>query len=106
MIYLEKLFSDLFFITWIGAIIGHILSLYKAEFRRTLPFVKQLIPNKNETFYFRIDFILLPLIGAFLGKFLIDPAEVENAIFTGLTWSGTLIAILKSEAEKTTNENL
>lgn len=97
---LSKIANNLFFVTWIGAIIGHILSLYKPEFRRTIPFIRGLIPNKSDTFYFRMDFLLLPLIGAFLGLFLIRPSEVENAIFTGLTWSGTLIALLKTGSSK------
>jgi len=99
MKFITDLFNNPFVLTWVGALVGHILSLYKPEFRRTLPFVKQMLPGKSETFYFRIDFLILPLIGALLGRYLIDPVEVENAIFTGLTWSGTLLALLKTESK-------
>jgi hypothetical protein len=88
---------NIFFITWFGSIIGHILSLYKPEFKRTLPFFEKVIPGKSEAFYFRLDFAFLPLIGAVLGLYLIDPQDAGKAIFTGLTWSGTLIAMLQKE---------
>ncbi|OFX84175.1 MAG: hypothetical protein A2W99_00155 [Bacteroidetes bacterium GWF2_33_16] len=100
----KDFFNNYFVLTWIGSIIGHILSLYKPEFRQSLPFLRQILPGKSDAFYFRVDFIILPLIGAFLGYYLISPGKVENAIFTGLTWSGTLIAMFKTESKTTIPE--
>lgn len=88
------------FLTWIGATFGHILSFYKPEFKRTIPFFEKLIPDKNESFYFRLDFIILPLMGALLGFSLLTPIGPQASIFAGLTWSGSLLALLKTDNSK------
>lgn len=81
--------------TWIGALFGHILSLYDKSFQGCRPFVSRIFPNKKEVFYERIDLILLPTIGCLLAYLLLDPSDIKSATFAGLTWSGTLIALLK-----------
>ncbi|MEB3800748.1 hypothetical protein INQ45_06595 [Flavobacterium columnare] len=104
---ISNILGNVFFQTWLGAVCAHLLSLYSDEFKGTIPFVKKLIPNKSETFYFRIDFLILPLIGALLAYVLLDPASLKASIFAGLSWSGTLIAMLKknnTEIESSENE--
>lgn len=54
-----------------------------------------MFPNKNETFYVRLDFILLPIIGAVLSMILLEPTNLKSAMFAGLSWSGALMAVLK-----------
>jgi len=88
-------FGSVFFKTWIGAVCAHILSLYSEEFKGTIPFLSKMFPNRSETFYFRMDFLVLPLIGALLAFVLLDPISLKSSIFAGLSWSGTLIALLK-----------
>jgi hypothetical protein len=88
-------FGSTFFKTWMGAICAHILSLYSDEFKGTIPFLQKIFPNKSTTFYFRLDFVVLPLIGALLAFVLLDPVSLKSSIFAGLSWSGTLIALLK-----------
>jgi hypothetical protein len=78
-----------------GAICAHILSLYSDEFKGTIPFLKKMFPKRSSTFYFRLDFLVLPLIGALLAFVLLDPISLKSSIFAGLSWSGTLIALLK-----------
>ncbi|SHF69544.1 hypothetical protein SAMN05444483_10280 [Salegentibacter echinorum] len=85
------------FLTWIGSICGHILSLYSDDFKGTKPFLRKMFPDKKEAFYFRIDFILLPLIGSLLAFVLLEPMNLKTSLFSGLSWSGTLIAILKNK---------
>ena len=89
------IFGSIFFKTWLGAICAHILSLYSTEFKGTIPFLKKMFPDKSSTFYFRLDFLVLPLIGALLAYVLLDPVSLKSSIFAGLSWSGTLIALLK-----------
>lgn len=91
----NNIIGHIFFQTWLGAVCAHLLSLYSDDFKGTIPFVKKLLPNKSKTFYFRIDFIILPLIGALLAFVLLDPNSLKASIFAGLSWSGTLIAMLK-----------
>lgn len=97
MDWLNHIIGNIFFQTWLGAVCAHLLSLYSDDFNGTIPFVKKLLPNKSETLYFRIDFIILPLIGALLAYVLLDPSSLKASIFAGLSWSGTLIAMLKSK---------
>ena len=84
-------------ISWFGSICGHILSLYSDDFKGSQPFLKKMFPNKNETFYVRLDFILLPIIGAVLSMILLEPTNIKSAMFAGLSWSGALMAVLKQK---------
>lgn len=96
------IYSSIFFQTWIGAICGHILSLYSEDFKGTIPFFKKMFPDANETSYFRMDFFVLPLIGALLAFILLDPISLKSAFFAGLSWSGSLIALLKRNSNQIT----
>lgn len=82
---------------YLGSLCGHILCLYNPNFKRTIPFLKGLIPKKSESFYARVDFAILPMIGSVLGYFLITPTGYSSAVFAGLSWSGTLIALLNQK---------
>lgn len=82
------------FLSWFGAVCGHILSLYSDDFKGCQPFLRKMFPEKKDTFYVRIDFILLPIIGTVLSMVLLEPNNVKSAIFAGLSWSGALIALL------------
>jgi hypothetical protein len=96
----NDIIGNIFFQTWLGAVCAHLLSLYSDDFKGTIPLVKKLFPNKSDTLYFRIDFIILPLIGALLAYVLLDPTSLKASIFAGLSWSGTLIAMLKRNNNK------
>lgn len=90
-----ELITDPFIVSWFGAICGHILSLYSNEFEGSQPFLRKLMPDRSDAFYCRVDFVLLPLIGAALSVALINPSSIQSAMVSGLTWSGTLMAMLK-----------
>lgn len=83
-----------FVLSWFGAICGHMLSLYSDDFRGCQPFLRRMFPEKNEKFYVRLDFLLLPIIGAILSTTMLEPDNLKSAIFAGLTWSGTLTTLL------------
>jgi len=102
---LISIISSTFFTTWLGAVCAHILSLYSSEFKGTIPFFKKIFPKKSSTFYFRLDFLFLPLIGALLAFVLLDPLSLKTSIFAGISWSGTLIALLKRNSN-TSNEEV
>lgn len=93
--FLSAVFANVFFETWLGAICAHILSLYSSTFKGTIPFVKSIFPDKSATFYSRLDFVILPVIGTLLAYVLLEPDNLKSSIFAGLSWSGTLIALLK-----------
>lgn len=98
------IFGSIFFKTWLGAICAHILSLYSSEFKGTIPFLKNIFPDRSNAFYFRLDFLVLPLIGALLAFVLLDPVSLKSSIFAGLSWSGTLIALLKRNSNQIENK--
>lgn len=89
-----------FFLAWFGAISGHLLSLYSKDFQGTQPFLRKMFPNKTDAFYVRVDFILLPLIGTVLSITLLEPSNMKSAVFAGLSWSGSLVALLNDKKEK------
>lgn len=95
MDYLSIVFGSVLFKIWLGALCAHILSLYSITFKGTIPFLKNMFPNKSKQFYFRLDFLVLPLIGSLLAFVLLEPVGLKACIFSGLSWSGTLIALLK-----------
>jgi len=99
----EALIGNIFFQTWLGAVCAHLLSLYSDDFKGTVPFIKKLVPARSETFYYRIDFLILPVIGALLAYVLLDPTNLKTSIFAGLSWSGTLIALLKRNSNQIEN---
>jgi hypothetical protein len=94
--YVQLIIKNSLFLTYMGAICGHILSLYGKDFSGTMPFLQKLVPNRSDTFYFRIDFIILPIIGTLLAFMLLDPNNVKSSLFAGLSWSGTMTALLKT----------
>lgn len=83
--------------SWLGALIGHILSIYDKEFKGIHFIMEKLFPNREDLFYDRVDFILLPIIGCILAFIIIEPSNFKTAFFAGLTWSGTLVAILRQK---------
>ena len=100
---LQMLYSIItrpWFLAWFGAICGHILSLYSDDFKGCQPFLKKMFPDKRDTFYVRLDFIILPIIGAVLSVVLLEPSNLKSAIFAGLNWSGSLMALLNNKKNK------
>jgi hypothetical protein len=97
--WIVQFFTNPIFFTWIGALCGHILSLYSKDFRGTKPFLEKLLPNKSETVYFRIDFLILPIIGSLLAFILLEPTGLKSSVFAGLSWSGALTALLRKNSD-------
>ncbi len=93
---IRLLFSqpEIIVFVWIGAICGHILSFYKKDFQGTMPFFKKLMPKKSSSFYHRLDFLLIPVIGTILALVLIEPSNIKASMFAGVSWSGTITALI------------
>jgi hypothetical protein len=80
---------------YFGALAGHMLSTYNPQFKGTRPFISANLPGRSDTFYSRIDTMLLPVLGTFLAYYLIVPQDGRAQLISGLTWSGTLVALLQ-----------
>jgi hypothetical protein len=83
------------FCCYIGALILHIFSMYDKNFHGTEEFLTGILPNKSKAFYKRVDFICLPIIGTIIAIVLMSPKGPVAGMFSGLSWSGTLVAFLK-----------
>ena len=97
----------LLLITFIGAIISELLSIY-ADMIGCKTFLQKLFPGKSDRFYFIFDAILMPFIGTALAYFIMEPESMKTAFCAGLTWCGTLQTLgltLKSETTITTKES-
>lgn len=80
------------------------LSYSPKGFKGTIPFLKQCFPGLSKECYFRINFFLIVVIGTFFGYLLSQPKTPTACIFAGLTWTGSIQAILhttsKEESQK------
>lgn len=75
------------------------LSLSPKGFEGTIPFLKQCFPGKNKKYYFRLNFFLIVVIGTFFGYLLSQPETLPACIFAGLTWTGSIQAILHTTSK-------
>lgn len=76
-----------------GSVCTQLLSL--SEFKGTMPFFENFFPGKSVEFYYRLNFVILPVVGTFLAYILLEPKGVYQSVFAGLSWSGSLIALLR-----------
>jgi len=91
---LRYLLNHFFITTYIAAICGQMFSLKAPKLAETKTFLENFFPKKSETFYFRLNFLLVPIIGAFLGVIFFEPSNLKVSISAGLCWNTTLIAFL------------
>lgn len=76
------------------------LSYSPKGFKGTIPFLKQCFPGMSKECYFRINFFLIVIIGTFFGYLLSQPETPSACIFAGLTWTGSIQAILHTTSKE------
>lgn len=76
------------------------LSYSPKGFKGTIPFFKQCFPGKSKKYYYRINFFLIVIIGTFFGYLLSQPETPAACIFAGLTWTGSIQAILHTTSKE------
>jgi hypothetical protein len=96
---LDKIFNNQFVVIYFGALVGHIFSLNKKGFKGTIPFLSKLFAIKNKKIYSIIDFLLAPLLGAIVIFLFLSPDNIKMSIYTGITWSTTLLFIAEFKGE-------
>ncbi|MFB9842505.1 hypothetical protein [Mucilaginibacter ginsenosidivorans] len=102
--WISHIVTNTIFLTWIGALCGHILSLYSHDFAGAKPFLEKIFPDHSNKFYDRLELIIVPVIGALLAFVLLDPTNLKSSIFAGLSWSGTLSSLLKRNSKNTSKD--
>ena len=91
------LINHIYIVIYLGAIAVHLFHLYKGSFAGSQKRLKELFPRWKEETFFRIDFIITPVIGALLAYFLFQPTDLRTAILNGITWQIALTSILKAK---------
>lgn len=72
------------FVSWVGAICGYMLSLCPDEIKGCQPFLQKMYPEKSEVFYTRMEFLIFPVIMMLITMVSVRPPTVRSALFSGL----------------------
>jgi len=83
-------------ITLFGAATMYVFSTFKG-FDNSINFLKRMIPNRTDIFYFRCDFILMSFSGALIGLITFAPPDIYHALAAGFGWTGAMNVLLKAE---------
>lgn len=84
----------------ITAAFAAMLSFSPKGFKGTIPFLRQFFPGWKNEYYFRVNFFLIIGIGTFFGYLLSNPETNEACVIAGLTWTGSIQAILHSVSKQ------
>lgn len=92
----EHIITEPNFTIYIGALVSHIIVGYKKSFKGTAPFLKTIFTKRTEKFFIIFDLIVLPLLAVYIGNIIVNPTTPIAELYTGLTWTTTLMAFTKS----------
>lgn len=84
----------------ITAAFAAMLSFTPKGFKGTIPFLKQCFPSRKKEWYFRVNFILIIIIGTFFGYLMSSPKSPVACIIAGLTWTGSIQALLHTTSKE------
>jgi hypothetical protein len=82
--------------TLFGSAGMYMFSTYKG-FDNSINFLRRMVPDRTDTFYFRFDFILMSCVGTVIGLIAFSPTEIYQALAAGFGWTGALNVLLKAE---------
>jgi hypothetical protein len=63
----------------------------------TVPRLKLLIPGKSDTFYYRLDFFLVIILGSLVGYIFFEPKQSIQALAAGCGWVGALNVLIQEK---------
>jgi hypothetical protein len=63
----------------------------------TIPRLQQLLPGRTETFYFRMDFVLVILLGPIVGLICFSPTNAFQALAAGCGWVSALNVLVQQK---------
>jgi lipid-A-disaccharide synthase-like uncharacterized protein len=78
-----------YFIAMLGAIVTYLFASSNGR-ESTVPRLKQLLPGKSDTFYYRTDFVFVILVGSAIGYIFFIPQDPIQALAAGCGWVGAL----------------
>ena len=83
----------------VTAAFAAMLSFTPKGFKGTIPFLKKFFPSWKEERYFRVNFVLIIIIGTFFGYLMSSPKSPVACIIAGLTWTGSIQALLHTTSK-------
>lgn len=83
----------------ITAAFAAMLSFTPKGFKGTIPFLKKFFPSWTEERCFRVNFFLIIIIGTFFGYLMSSPKSPVACIIAGLTWTGSIQALLHTTSK-------
>lgn len=83
-------------ITLFGSAGMYVFSTFKG-FDNSINFLRRIVPNHSDTFYFRCDFVLMSFTGALIGLITFAPQGIYQALAAGFGWTGAMNVLLKTE---------
>jgi hypothetical protein len=81
----------------------YVFSAYKG-FDNSINFLKRMLPNKSDTFYYRCDFVLMSFVGAAIGLITFSPQSIYQALAAGFGWTGAMNVLLKAAPPKASGD--
>lgn len=88
-------------VTLFGAAGMYVFSSFKG-FENSINFLKRIIPDKSDTFYYRSDFLLVSVSGTIIGLITFSPQSVYQALAAGFGWTGAMNVLLKTDPPRPT----
>lgn len=88
-----------YFITLFGATFAYMFSIRRG-FTGSETFLKRFFPGKTETFYFRLDFVLVTFCGSLIGTIFYAPGNPFQALAAGIGWVGAVNVLVGTQAQE------
>ena len=88
----------LYVVTLFGAAVVNVLKL-RHDFEGSVAFFKKIFPGKSETFYSRLDFVVVSLVGSIIGMIVFQPSNAIQALSAGFGWVSSLNVLLAGRTQ-------
>jgi hypothetical protein len=103
----EDLWSSAFanFFIYCNSVLGSFLMYFYAGTKGldgTIPRLRQLFPQKSDTFYSRVDFGMVVGLGPIVGIICFKPTESLQALAAGCGWVAALSVLLQQKPSLST----
>lgn len=85
-----------FFITMFGAMAMYAFSLMKG-FEGAATFLRRVLPDRQQVFYDRLDFVVVVIAGSIIGYIFFSPASQLEALAAGFGWVGAISVLMNRD---------
>lgn len=88
----------LYVVTLFGAAAVYLLKLHH-DFEGSVAFFKKVFPGKSQTFYARVDFFVVSIVGSVIGMIVFQPTNATQALSAGFGWVSSLNVLLAERGQ-------